>query len=40
MSHSQKTAVEKINQEMLQNKEIRLSTSPYSSPILLVKKKD
>jgi hypothetical protein len=40
MSHSQKTVVEQIIQEMLKNKEIRLSTSPYSSPILLVKKKD
>jgi hypothetical protein len=40
MSHSQKTTVEQIIQEMLQNKEIRLSSSPYSSPILLVKKKD
>jgi hypothetical protein len=40
MSHSQKTVVEQIIQEMLKSKEIRLSTSPYSSPILLVKKKD
>ena len=40
MSHSQKNTVEQIIQQMLKNKEIRLSKSPYSSPILLVKNKD
>jgi hypothetical protein len=39
MSHSPKDTVEQIIQEMLRNKEIRISTSPYSSPIILVKKK-
>jgi hypothetical protein len=40
MSHSQKDIVEKIIREMIQKREIRISKSPYSSPILLVKKKD
>jgi hypothetical protein len=40
MSHSQKNAVEQLIREMLHNKEIRPSKSPYSSPVLLVRKKD
>ncbi|KAK1693984.1 hypothetical protein QYE76_010681 [Lolium multiflorum] len=40
MSHSQKTAVEQLIKEMLHNREIRPSRSPYSSPVLLVRKKD
>jgi hypothetical protein len=40
MSHSQKNTIEAIIKQMLQNKEIRPSCSPYSSPIILVRKKD
>jgi hypothetical protein len=40
MSHSQKNSVELLIKEMLQKFEIRPSTSPYSSPIILVRKKD
>ena len=40
MPHTQKNAVESIIKEMLKNKEIRHSTSPYSSPALAVTKKD
>ena len=40
MSPKQKTTVENLIQQMLKNKEIRPSSSPYSSPIILVKKKD
>jgi hypothetical protein len=39
MSHSQKTSVEILINERLQKSEIRPSTSPYSSPIILVRKK-
>ena len=40
MSHSQKNALETIVKQMLKNNEIQLSSSPFSSPVLLVKKKD
>jgi len=38
--HSQKTKVEHINAEMLSEGMIQPSLSPFSSPVLLVKKKD
>lgn len=39
-SQFQKAKIEKIVQEMLHQKMVRESNNPYSSPILLVKKKD
>jgi hypothetical protein len=38
--HSQKEQIEVMIQEMLQHGIIQSSTSPFSSPIVLVKKKD
>jgi hypothetical protein len=40
MPHTQKNVVEEMVKELLTNKEIRHSTSPYSSPALAVTKKD
>jgi hypothetical protein len=40
MSHSQKNSVELLIKSMLKNAEIRPSKSPYSSPAILVRKKD
>jgi hypothetical protein len=40
MPPKQKNMVEAIVKELLQNKEIRNSTSPYSSPALVVIKRD
>jgi hypothetical protein len=39
-SHYQKLELDKIIEELLKNGVIQPSTSPYSSPALLVKKKD
>ncbi|KAJ4780790.1 polyprotein [Rhynchospora pubera] len=39
-SHFQKLEIEKIVEELLQSGYVRPSTSPFASPILLVKKKD
>jgi hypothetical protein len=40
MPHKQKNIVEELVHNMLKNSEIRPSTSPYSSPAILVWKKD
>jgi hypothetical protein len=40
MSHSQKNSVELLIKEMLKNDEIRPSHSPFSSPAIIVRKKD
>jgi hypothetical protein len=39
MSFSQKNTIEALIQEMLKNAEIRPSKSPFSSPVILVRKK-
>jgi hypothetical protein len=40
MPHKQKIIVEELIIKMLKNPEIRFRTSPYSSPTILVRKKD
>lgn len=40
LPHHQKDAMEELIKQMLQNQMIRPSISPYSSPMILVKKKD
>jgi hypothetical protein len=40
MSHSQKNSIELLVKEMLRNAEIRPSKSPFSSPAILVRKRD
>jgi hypothetical protein len=40
MPHKQKNLVEELVQQMLNNMKIHLSSSPYSSPAILVRKKD
>jgi hypothetical protein len=40
MPHKQKNIIEELVHNMLKNSEIRPSTSPYSSPAILVWKKD
>ncbi|KAJ1686917.1 hypothetical protein LUZ63_018307 [Rhynchospora breviuscula] len=39
-SHFQKLEIDKIIEELLANSVIQVSSSPYASPVLLVKKKD
>jgi hypothetical protein len=39
MPHTQKNVVEAMVKELLANKEIRTSTSPYSSPAIAVTKR-
>lgn len=38
--HHQKEAMEKIIAELIESKEIQVSNSPYSSPAVMVRKKD
>jgi hypothetical protein len=40
MSHSQNNSIETLIQEMLKNAKIQPSKSPFSSPVILVRKKD
>ena len=40
MPHKQKDIVEELVQKMLKNSEFRLSNNPFSSPAILVRKKD
>jgi hypothetical protein len=40
MSPNEKNTIETIITQMLKNKEIQPSDSPFSSPVILVKKKD
>jgi hypothetical protein len=40
MPHTQKNIVEELVKNMLKNSEIRTSNSPYSSPAILVRKRD
>ncbi|XP_075091948.1 uncharacterized protein LOC142172079 [Nicotiana tabacum] len=39
-SHEQKDVIEKMIQEILEAKTVKHSTSPFTSPVILVKKKD
>lgn len=40
LPHHQKNAMEQLIQQLIQNSMIRPSVSPYSSPVIMVKKKD